>query len=58
MIATTRNLDSALRHLRQSKKSRLIWIDALCINQSDISEKCIQVSDMGNVYRLAETTIS
>jgi hypothetical protein len=58
MIATTRNLDNALRHLRHSNKSRLIWIDALCINQNNISEKSIQVSNMGNVYRLAKTTIS
>lgn len=38
-LANTTNLDSALRHIRDPKRSRLIWADAVCINQSDIDEK-------------------
>jgi hypothetical protein len=32
LVSITRNLDVALRHLRSKVMSRLIWIDALCIN--------------------------
>ena len=32
------NLESVLRHLRFIDKPRTIWIDALCINQSDALE--------------------
>lgn len=30
---------------------RLIWIDALCINQDDTGEKLAQISSMNQVYR-------
>lgn len=29
-------LSEAMRHLRYTDKSRTIWIDAICINQSDV----------------------
>jgi len=31
-ISITQNLFQALRHLRYSKSSRVLWVDALCIN--------------------------
>lgn len=34
----TQNLSHALRYLRYAHESRLLWIDALCINQSDLEE--------------------
>lgn len=34
-----------------------IWIDALCINQADIVEKSAQVRAMGDIYRLASSTM-
>ena len=33
------NLESALRHLRRTNGSRLLWCDALCINQQDSDER-------------------
>lgn len=40
----TRNLYIALSHLRHENKSRIFWIDAICINQEDTSERNDQVS--------------
>jgi len=34
-----------------------VWIDAICINQSDDGEKAIQVDQMGEVYSLAEQVV-
>ncbi|EPE35036.1 hypothetical protein GLAREA_10731 [Glarea lozoyensis ATCC 20868] len=53
----TRNLDSALRHIRDSSKPRDIWVDAICINQSDSEEKSIQVRMMWQVYQAAHHTL-
>jgi hypothetical protein len=36
---------------------RLVWIDALCINQSDDEEKTEQVRRMGEVYAQAKQVI-
>lgn len=34
----TQNLFDALRHMREEKIDRFLWIDALCINQTDLIE--------------------
>jgi hypothetical protein len=47
----TVNLESALRHFRLEEKSRLLWADAVCINQLDIQERNIQVRFMGEIYK-------
>lgn len=52
-IPITRNLDIALRYLRYETTSRLMWIDALCINQDDKEEKSHLVPLMGRVFKLA-----
>ena len=49
------NLEAALRSLRYSKRERLLWADALCIDQSDNDEKSSQVSLMSAIYRKANT---
>ena len=48
----TRNLESALRHLRLKDHTRTLWIDALCINQSDSIEKGEQVEQMRPFYTM------
>lgn len=53
-ILITPNLADALHHLRRPLKPRNLWIDALCINQKDNSEKGPQVRGMGRVYASAE----
>ena len=47
------NLYALLRQLRQMKYSRYIWIDALCINQTDDAEKAIQIALMRFIYQEA-----
>lgn len=45
------NLDCALRHIRiHAPKGLWIWIDALCINQDDITERNHQVALMAGIY--------
>jgi hypothetical protein len=56
-IDVTLNLYSALRHLRLPDCPRRIWIDALCINQADLTEKSVQVKNMGRIYQIASRTL-
>ena len=53
----TDNLFSALRRLRRRDQSRVLWIDAICINQDDIHERNSQVSQMGEIYRATSTLL-
>lgn len=53
----TVNLDTALRYFRRTR-IKVIWADALCINQSDLTEKSLQVRFMKQIYHEAETTIA
>lgn len=46
-------LNHALRRLRQQSASRLVWVDAICINQNDNEEKSCQVRLMGIIYSQA-----
>lgn len=50
-------LSTALRHLRYEGKTRTVWIDAICINQSDIAERSKQVTIMGDIYQRATRVI-
>lgn len=56
-LRVTTNLMTALRHLTWKDRDRILWIDALCIDQRNNSEKSHQVRQMGNVYREAESVI-
>ncbi|EMD58540.1 hypothetical protein COCSADRAFT_185606 [Bipolaris sorokiniana ND90Pr] len=47
----TRNLKQALRALRLPDRDRLLWVDALCINQNDDVERGRQVRIMGQIYQ-------
>ena len=46
----TTNLEAALRYLRDPEKEKAVWIDAICINQSDVEERNAQVHFMKKVY--------
>ena len=50
-FAVTRNLYAALSELRYPNKSRLVWIDAICVNQQDTVERSQQVQLMHDIYR-------
>lgn len=45
-VFVTWNLQCALRCLRRKTSARLLWIDALCIDQTSTEEKSTQVSRM------------
>ncbi len=50
------NLWHALVHLRSEEEERILWIDAVCINQQDIHERNHQVTQMGKIYSEATKT--
>ncbi|CAE7188976.1 heterokaryon incompatibility protein [Pyrenophora teres f. teres] len=52
-VKVTKNLYEAMMTLRSLKEPLVIWIDALCINQSDEVEKSWQVGLMADIYRSA-----
>ncbi|KAK8058831.1 HET-domain-containing protein [Apiospora phragmitis] len=51
------NLYAALRRLRQKTTSRVMWIDAICINQDDLEERAAQVTLMKQVYSKAREVL-
>jgi hypothetical protein len=53
----TVNLVSALRHLRHEDNTRTLWVDAICIDQSNIQERGHQVAFMAKIYSMAECDI-
>lgn len=56
-FSVTQNLAVALHHLRLPKKPRKLWIDAICINQSNVEERNAQVQMMGEVYASANPVL-
>lgn len=51
------NLWAALVSLRDAREARVLWIDAICINQSDIEERNRQVQLMAYIYSRAKEVI-
>ena len=51
------SLSQALRRLRYREAERIIWADAICINQADDAEKSHQVPMMGSIYSLARRVV-
>lgn len=49
----TLNVSLILRDLRRSQEDRILWIDAICIDQSSPSERGHQVQQMWDIYRSA-----
>ncbi|KAI1323033.1 heterokaryon incompatibility protein-domain-containing protein [Xylariaceae sp. FL0255] len=50
----TRNLHEALQYLRdRDDVDGYIWIDAICLNQSNLEEKSMQIPRMVDIYRAA-----
>jgi hypothetical protein len=56
-LPVTDNLYSALLHLRNPYIERILWIDAMSINQSDLEERAQQVQQMMKIYSRAERVI-
>jgi hypothetical protein len=56
-LLVTKNCVLAMRRLRHRFRTRLLWIDAICIDQTSGEEKQHQVQLMGDVYSKAEEVI-
>ncbi|KAF4487803.1 HET-domain containing protein [Fusarium agapanthi] len=56
-LKVTQNLYNALHHFRQRDKSRYLWADAICIDQSHVSERNAQVKQMRKIYENAKTVL-
>lgn len=57
VLSITRNLAIALPYLRLPDRDRMIWIDALCINQASLEERGDQVKLMPDIYRAAQRVV-
>ncbi|KAH8165119.1 hypothetical protein CIB48_g3122 [Xylaria polymorpha] len=56
-VLITKNLAIVLDYLRYEDKPRILWVDAVCINQENLDEKEQQVKRMGSNYENAQRTI-
>jgi len=54
----TRNCYDATVHLRRTENPRVVWIDAICIDQENAQEKNAQVERLGEMHSRAERTIT
>lgn len=56
-LAVTPNLRMALLRLRHNEMPRILWVDAVCINQEDKEEKGHQIQLMAAIYAKANRVI-
>lgn len=57
ILPVTANLYLALQHLRSASSPRVLWIDAICINKANVTEKSAQVRIMKQIYRNASHVV-
>ncbi|PYH66903.1 HET domain-containing protein [Aspergillus vadensis CBS 113365] len=57
LLPVTENLHTALLYLRDHQLERILWVDAICINQEDNKEKNTQISLMRAIYAQADRVI-
>ncbi|EXA53630.1 hypothetical protein FOVG_01373 [Fusarium oxysporum f. sp. pisi HDV247] len=57
LLFITENLSEALQHLRHKDEDRILWIDAICIDQNNIRERGHQVGCMGRIYSRADRVL-
>lgn len=55
LMEVRENLGNVLRYLRRENEARVLWVDAICINQSNDIERGHQVAQMGKIYSQAKT---
>jgi hypothetical protein len=56
-ISVRRNVYDALTYLRDCHTPRTLWIDAICINQKDLTERNLQVNRMGDIFHYAQRVV-
>jgi hypothetical protein len=53
----TKNLYTALKTLRYNDRERVLWIDAICINQRNLAERGAQVAMMRQIFTKSTNVI-
>jgi hypothetical protein len=56
-LTVTRNLHAALLHLRYRYFERILWVDAICIDQENLRERGEQVQSMAKIYGSANRVV-
>ncbi|KAK7182553.1 hypothetical protein PSPO01_11343 [Paraphaeosphaeria sporulosa] len=57
LIYVRSNLYNALKYLRDPLMERVLWVDAICVNQADVRERNREVANMARIYTFASRTI-
>jgi hypothetical protein len=57
VLVVTQNLAEALQYLRYETAPRILWIDAICIDQQNIPERSSQVKRMADLYTLSKRVV-
>lgn len=57
ILSITESLHEALWHLRKPDEDRMLWVDALCIDQTNIKERGHQVDHMREIYGKADKVV-
>jgi Heterokaryon incompatibility protein (HET) len=57
-LQVTASLHCALLRLRHPEQSRLLWVDAVCINQKDLREQGTQVGMMTRIFGQAARVVA
>ena len=57
-VSISENLGSAIRSLQLPDKPRLLWIDFVCINQSNLEERKQQVEIMYEIFSKASKVVA
>lgn len=57
LLEITPSLWEGLRHLRSERETRLLWADAVCIDQQNSREKNRQVMNMKKIYESATRVV-
>ncbi|KAI0182219.1 heterokaryon incompatibility protein-domain-containing protein, partial [Xylaria flabelliformis] len=56
-LSVTCNCENALKRIRRQYCARMVWIDAVCINQNDKNERGHQVQLMPRIYSSAKRVL-
>jgi ankyrin repeat protein len=57
VLSVTENLHVALQRLRRREDDRILWIDAICIDQGNPKERGHQVEQMSSIYEQATKVV-
>ncbi|KAK2768523.1 hypothetical protein FQN54_000379 [Arachnomyces sp. PD_36] len=57
LLWVPRSLGDALRQFRHPSHERILWADAICINQDDDNEKSQQIRLMRDIFKRARTVL-